>query len=174
MADLMRAALRMDEIAYSGFLRRAADLVRGAVARHLRAAWPSGVEDVAQETLQALHLKPQTCRTEGAILPALFAIARDKAIGACRRRGSRIEMPVEDFAEVLAGPDTAAAADDTQHIEVAVSTLTGGLQRVVRATALEDRSIKNTAAALDMMTGTVRVVFHRGLGPIAQRFGRSP
>lgn len=173
MADLMRAALGGDETAYAGFLRRAAELVRGSVTRRLRQTWPSGVEDVVQETLLAVHLKRQTWRTEEPILPWLSAIARYKAIDACRRRGFRIEMPIEDFAEVLAGPDTAAAADETQHIEVAVSTLSGGQQRVVRAIALEGRSIKETAAALDMKEGAVRVAFHRGLGAIAQRFGRS-
>lgn len=173
MAELMRAALHGDERAYADFLRRAAQLVRGSVARRLRPVWPSGVEDVVQETLLAVHLKRQTWRVDAPVLPWLAAIARYKAIDACRRRGVRIEIPIEDFAEVLAGPDTAAAAEDTQHIEVAVKTLSGGQQRVVRAIALEGRSIKETAAALDMKEGAVRVAFHRGLGAIAQRFGRS-
>lgn len=172
MAELMRAALQGDESAYSEFLRRAAQLVRRAVARRFGASWPAGVEDVVQETLLAVHLKRQTWRTDQPVLPWLFAISRYKAIDACRRRGFRVEMPIEDFADVLAGPDGTAAAEETQHIEMAVGTLTGGQQRVVRSIAIEGRSIKETATALDMNEGAVRVAFHRGLGAIAQRFGR--
>jgi RNA polymerase sigma-70 factor (ECF subfamily) len=57
-------------------------------------------------------------------------------------------------------------------MEMAVGTLSGGQQRVVRAIALEGRSIKETAQALDMKETAVRVAFHRGLSAISQRFGR--
>lgn len=172
MAGLMRAALQGDEAAYAEFLRRAALLVRRAVARRLGQTLSSGVEDVVQETLLAVHLKRQTWRTDEPILPWLSAIARYKAIDACRRRGVRVDLPIEDLAEVLAGPDTTAHVEDTEHIEMAVRTLNGGQQKVVRSIALEGRSIKETAAALSMKEGAVRVAFHRGLSAIAQRFGR--
>lgn len=172
LAELMRAALRGDEAAYNVFLRRSADLTRRVVARRLRTMSPSGIEDVVQETLLAIHLKRHTWRTAEPILPWLATIARYKAIDACRRRGVRVEVPVEDFAEVLAGPDDTAAFEETQHIEMAVGTLSGGQQRVVRSIALEGRSISETAQALDMKETAVRVAFHRGLSTIAQRFGR--
>jgi RNA polymerase sigma-70 factor (ECF subfamily) len=172
LSDLMRTALRGDEAAYNAFLRRAAELTRRAVTRRLKSSWPSGIEDVVQETLLAIHLKRHTWRTAEPILPWLATIARYKAIDACRRRGFRVELPVEDFAEVLAGPDDAHSFEETQHIEMAVGSLSGGQQRVVRAIALEGRSISETAQALDMKETAVRVAFHRGLSAIAQRFGR--
>lgn len=172
MAELMRAALGGDETAYTAFLRRAADLTRRAVARRLKTTLPSGIEDVVQETLLAVHLKRHTWRSGEPILPWLVTIARYKAIDACRRRGVRIEVPIEDFAEILAGPDETGAMEDTQHVERAVGTLRDGQQRVVKLIALEGRSIKETAAALDMKETAVRVAFHRGLSAIAQRFGR--
>ena len=148
LAELMRAALLGDETAYATFLRRAAELTRRVVTRRLKSTWPSGIEDVVQETLLAIHLKRHTWRTAEPILPWLTTIARYKAIDACRRRGFRVEMPIEDFAEVLAGPDERASIEETQHMEMAVGTLSGGQQRVVRAIALEGRSIKETAQAL--------------------------
>lgn len=172
LSDLMRAALRGDKPAYDAFLHRAADLTRRAVTRRLGRTWPSGIEDVVQETLLAIHLKRHTWRTAEPILPWLATIARYKAIDAGRRRGVRVELPVEDFAEVLAGPDDTAAFEETQHLEMAVGTLSSGQQRVVRAIALEGRSISETARALDMKETAVRVAFHRGLSAIAQRFGR--
>jgi len=172
MADMMRAALAGDETAYNAFLRRAADLTRRAVTRRLKGVLPSGIEDVVQETLLAVHLKRHTWRSDEPILPWLVTIARYKAIDACRRRGVRVEVPIEDFADVLAGPDETGAMEETQQMERAVGTLSEGQQKVVKSIALEGRSIRETAAALDMKETAVRVAFHRGLSTIAQRFGR--
>jgi RNA polymerase sigma-70 factor, ECF subfamily len=173
MADLMRAALGGDEAAYTAFLRRAADLTRRAVTRRLKTTLPSAIEDVVQETLLAVHLKRHTWRSDEPVLPWLVTIARYKAIDACRKRGVRIEVPIENFAEALAGPDeTGREMEETQHMEMAVGLLSGGQQRVVKSIALEGRSIKETAAALAMKETAVRVAFHRGLSTIAQRFGR--
>jgi RNA polymerase sigma-70 factor (ECF subfamily) len=172
MAELMRAALQGDEMAYAAFLHKAAGLVRRAVARQLHQTARVAVEDVVQETLLAVHLKRHTWRSDEPILPWLRTIARYKTIDACRRRGTRIEIPIEDFAEVLASADTSTEMEDTQYIEMAVGTLSGGQQRVVRAIAIEGRSIKETAEALKMKENAVRVAFHRGLSAVAQRFGR--
>ena len=172
LAGLMRAALQGDEAAYNAFLRRAAELTRRAVTRRLKSSWPSGIEDVVQETLLAIHLKRHTWRTAEPIVPWLATIARYKAIDACRRRGFRVQLPVEEFAEVLAGPDDIHGFEESQHIEMAVGSLSGGQQRVVRSIALEGRSIRETAQALDMKETAVRVAFHRGLSAIALRFGR--
>lgn len=173
MADLMRAALSGDEVAYTSFLRRAATLTRRAVTRRFGSVLASGIEDVVQETLLAVHLKRHTWRIEEPILPWLVTIARYKGIDACRRRGVRIEVPIEDLAEVLAGPDeTGRVIEETQQMELAVGTLSSGQQRVVSSIALEGRTIKETAAALEMKETAVRVAFHRGLSAIAQRFGR--
>ena len=172
LAEMMRAALLGDETAYTNFLRRAAELTRRAVTRRLKSTWPSGIEDVVQETLLAIHLKRHTWRTAEPILPWLSTIARYKAIDACRRRGVRVEIPSRTLPRCWRGRTSAASIEETQHMEMAVGTLSGGQQRVVRAIALEGRSIKETAQALDMKETAVRVAFHRGLSAIAQRFGR--
>jgi len=172
MAGLMRAALSGDETAYTEFLRRAAALTRRAVTRRLKSALPSGIEDVVQETLLAVHLKRHTWRSDEPILPWLVTIARYKAIDACRRRGVRVEVPIEEFSDVLAGPNETNAMEETQQMERAVGTLSEGQQKVVKSIAFEGRSIRETAAVLDMKETAVRVAFHRGLSTIAQRFGR--
>ena len=172
LASLMRAALDGDETAYAAFLRDAAALMHRATARRLRESGGVSPEDVVQETLLAVHLKRDTWRTNEPILPWLFTIARYKAIDAYRRRGVRIELPVDELAEVLAAPDSTPDIEDAQHIEKAVGSLSGGQQKVVRSIAIEGRSIKETAVALEMKETAVRVAFHRGLSAIAQRFGR--
>ena len=174
MADLMRAGLGGDEAAYAQFLRQAADLARRMVRGRLAASFSASLEDVVQETLLAVHLKRHTWRSDGPIVPWLAAIARHKAIDACRRRGLRLELPIEDFAEVLAGPEeTGGAMEETQQIEAALGSLSGGQRRVVQSIACDGCSISETARALNMKETAVRVAFHRGLRVISQKFGRA-
>ena len=103
LARLMRAATAGDEKAYAEFLRGTAAIVRGFARRKIV---QGGVdpEDVVQETLLAIHLKRHTWRQDAPILPWIYAIARFKLIDAFRRRGRRIEVSVDDFAETLAEP----------------------------------------------------------------------
>lgn len=168
----MRAALSGDEGAYASFLRTGAELVRRQARRRVGDRSPISAEDIVQETLLAVHLKRHTWRTGEPILPWLMAICRHKTVDAFRRRGMRIVVPIEDVADFLAAPESGEGHEDARHIERAVGTLSGGQQRVVRSIALEGRSIRETAAALQMNEPAVRVAFHRGLASIAARFGR--
>lgn len=172
MAALMRSALDGDEAAYAEFLRLGADAIRRVVRHRLVAASAVAPEDVVQETLLAIHLKRHTWRSTEAILPWVMSIARYKMIDACRRQRVRITVPIEDFADSLAAPETAAEGADTRQIERAVDSLSDGQRKVVRAIAIEGRTIRETAAALEMRETAVRVAFHRGLTALAARFGR--
>jgi RNA polymerase sigma-70 factor, ECF subfamily len=173
LSALMRAALSGDEAAYADFLRQCAELTRRAAQRRLGAASPVAPEDIVQETLLAVHLKRHTWRRNEPILPWLYAIARYKTIDACRRRGMRITIPIEDVAESLAAPEVQSASAESRHIERAVESLSAGQRRVVHAIAIEGRTISETATAFEMKETAVRVAFHRGLNSLSVRFGRS-
>jgi RNA polymerase sigma-70 factor (ECF subfamily) len=112
LAGLLRAAIAGDEKAYAVFLARAAALVRGFVRRRMT---PGGIdpEDVVQETLLAIHLKRHTWRDDAPVLPWVYAIARYKLIDAFRRRGRRIEVDVDDFADTIAQPEAGPSASAT-------------------------------------------------------------
>jgi RNA polymerase sigma-70 factor (ECF subfamily) len=172
LADLMRAALSGDDAAYTAFLRCGADLVRRMARRRVGEGSTILPEDIVQETLLAVHLKRHTWRTNEPILPWLMSIARYKAVDAFRRRGQRVHVSIDDMAEVLAAPVKEGEVDDARQIERAVAGLSHGQQRVVRAIAIEGRSIPETASALQMKETAVRVAFHRGLATIAARIGR--
>ena len=106
--DLLRAANRGDARAYAGFLRAVAPIVRGiARARGGRTSGPTECEDIVQETLLAIHQKRHTWREDLPVRPWLYAIVRYKVVDAFRARGRRVQLPVEDFAEVLAAPEAA-------------------------------------------------------------------
>lgn len=172
MAALMRGALAGDEASYAAFLRLAGDAVRRAIGHRLSARSGVATEDVVQETLLALHLKRHTWRTNETILPWMMSIARHKLVDACRRQKVRISVPIDDMIDVLAAPETESQGADARQIERAVETLSEGQKKVVRAIALEGRTIGETARVLDMKETAVRVAFHRGLSSLAARFGR--
>ena len=62
---------------------------------------PDQAEDIVQDILLAVHLKRQTWDADAPFAPWLFAIARNKLIDALRRRGRRVFVNIDDFAETI-------------------------------------------------------------------------
>lgn len=171
-AALMRRANAGDAAAYDACLHDFARALRAYVRRGLsRASRESDTEDVVQEILIAVHLKRQTWDDSRPVGPWLYAIARYKMIDALRRRGNRTELPVEDFADVLAaeeGPEPGRDSDISRSLE----TLSGRQREVVQSIAVDGASITEAAAKFGMSEGAVRVALHRGLSSLARRFGQ--
>lgn len=157
-----------DATAYARLLKALAAPLRAAARRGLDRAGKgdADAEDIVQETLLAIHRKRHTWNEDAPLGPWVRAIARNKLIDALRRRGRRIEIPIEDFTDLL--PDT---AEQPSGIVGDVARNLGGLpdrQRdVVRAIAVEGVSISETAVRLAVSEGAVRVALHRGLAAIA-------
>ena len=79
-----------------------------------------------------------------------------------RRRGRRIFVDIDDFAEVLPGEapvETASASEVAAHLQA----LPARQRDVLQSIAVESASIKDTAARFSMSEGAVRVALHRGL-----------
>lgn len=169
-AALMRAANAGDAAAYRRLLEAVAPVLRAAACRGLaRAGQPvDQSEDIVQDILLAVHLKRHTWKPEAAFAPWLFAIARNKLIDALRRRGRRVFVDIDDFADRIATPP---AEDHVSAQEVAMHL--GGLsprQRdVLQAIAVEGASIRDAADQLSMKEGAVRVALHRGLASLAAK-----
>ncbi len=167
-SGLMRRANDGDAAAYERLLRTLAPVLRAAARRGLARAGKSDAdaEDVVQETLLAIHLKRHTWDAAAPLGPWVRAIARNKLIDALRRRGRRIEMPIDDFADLL--PDT---TEQPSGIVGDVARNLGELperqRNVVQAIAVEGVSIAETAVRLSVSEGAVRVALHRGLAAIA-------
>jgi RNA polymerase sigma-70 factor (ECF subfamily) len=170
-AALMRAGNAGDAAAYRRLLLQLTPPLRAFAGRGLARAGKSAAdaEDIVQDTLLALHLKRQTWDGEGPLSPWLFAIARHKLIDALRRRGRRIEVSIDDFAEILPGRDDGPnpiVADVSRNLD----SLPPGQRNVVRSIAVEGASIDEAAARLSMSNGAVRVALHRGLAALAAKF----
>ena len=161
---LMRSAISGDDAAYHRLLKAVTPVLRAAARRGLaRAGQPvDQSEDIVQDILLAVHMKRHTWDVSAPFAPWMFAIARNKLIDALRRRGKRIFVNVDDFAEMLSGeaaPETASASE----VAAQLQSLPARQRDVLQAIAVDGVSIKDTAAKLSMSEGAVRVALHRGL-----------
>ena len=116
----------------------------------------------------AVHLKRHTWDSEAPFAPWLFAIARNKLIDTLRRRGRRIFVNIDDFAETLPGEvaeETASAAEVASQL----GALPQRQRDVLQSIAVEAASIRDTAAKYSMSEGAVRVALHRGLAALTAK-----
>ncbi len=167
---MMRAALAGDGAVYRVLLRELAgamrSTVRAALSRHGHGN--ADVEDIVQEILIAVHLKRHNWNRALPFAPWVNAIARYKVIDCLRRRGLRVQSSVDDLANMLPAP--ANDAGDFGDIERLVRQLGERPQRIVRAVAMQQRSIADVAADLGMTEGAVRVALHRALKELARLY----
>lgn len=167
---LMRSAMAGDDAAYHRLLKAVTPVLRAAARRGLARAGqpPDQAEDIVQEILLAVHLKRHTWDSEAPFAPWLFAIGRNKLIDALRRRGKRVFVSIDDFAETLPGEapqETASAGEVASHL----NTLPQRQRDVLQSIAVEAASIKDTAAKFSMSEGAVRVALHRGLAALTAK-----
>ena len=109
---LMRSAISGDSAAYHRLLKAVTPVLRAAARRGLaRAGQPvDQSEDIVQDILLAVHLKRHTWDVNAPFAPWLFAIARNKLIDALRRRGRRVFVNIDDFAETIPSEPAAETA----------------------------------------------------------------
>jgi RNA polymerase sigma-70 factor, ECF subfamily len=167
---LMRSAISGDSAAYHRLLKAVTPVLRAAARRGLaRAGQPvDQSEDIVQEVLLAVHLKRHTWDANAPFAPWLFAIARNKLIDWLRRRGRRVFVNIDDFADSLPGdaaPETPAASE----VAVQLQSLPARQREVLQSIAVDSSSIKDTAAKFAMSEGAVRVALHRGLASLTAK-----
>lgn len=164
--NLLAAANAGDVQAYARFLRTVTPVLRGVVRSKGVGLGDAGCEDVLQEVLLAVHLKRHTWQEGAPARPWLYAIARYKVIDALQARGRIIDLPIEDFTDVLAadtGPDPTEAADMAKMIGM----LDGRSAKIVQMIGVEGASTLEAGQALQMTEGAVRVALRRALKTLA-------
>ncbi|MDA9434338.1 sigma-70 family RNA polymerase sigma factor [Bradyrhizobium sp. CCBAU 51627] len=168
--DLMRLAIAGDDAAYHRLLKAVTPVLRAAARRGLARAGqpPDQAEDIVQEILLAVHLKRHTWDSEAPFAPWLFAIARNKLIDALRRRGRRIFVNIDDFAETLPGEALQERASAGE-VAAQLNALPQRQRDVLQSIAVDSASIKDTATKFSMSEGAVRVALHRGLAALTAK-----
>src|SRR5262245_6473811 len=166
----MRLAISGDDGAYHRLLRSVTPVLRAAARRGLaRSGQPvDQSEDIVQEILLAVHLKRHTWDANAPFAPWLFAIARNKLIDALRRRGKRVFVNIDDFAETLADAPAAETASPSE-VAAQLNSLPARQRDVLQSIAVESASIRDTAAKFAMSEGAVRVALHRGLASLTAK-----
>lgn len=156
-----------DGAAFARFLTAVTPTLRAVIRRRGEALPHDQHEDVLQEVLLAIHLKRQTWRRGEPVRPWLYALARYKVVDAFRRRGAAVNLPIEDFAEVLPGEEAAPplAARDA---EVMLARIDGRSAHLVRAVALEGKSAEEAGETLGLTAGAARVALHRAMRRLAE------
>ena len=115
-----------------------------------------------------MHLKRHTWDANAPFAPWLFAIARNTLIDALRRRGRRIFVNIDDFAETLPGEAVAETAPAGE-VAAQLQALPARQRDVLQSIAVEAASIQDTAKKFDMSEGAVRVALHRGLASLTAK-----
>jgi RNA polymerase sigma-70 factor, ECF subfamily len=115
-----------------------------------------------------VHLKRHTWDAKAPFAPWLFAIARNKLIDALRRRGRRVFVNIDDFAETLPSEPTAATVPERE-VTAQLQALPARQREVLQSIAVDSASIKDTAAKFAMSEGAVRVALHRGLASLTAK-----
>jgi RNA polymerase sigma-70 factor (ECF subfamily) len=115
-----------------------------------------------------VHLKRHTWDANAPFAPWLFAIARNKLIDALRRRGRRVFVNIDDFAETLPDEGNGETASPAE-VAARLKTLPARQREVLQSIAVESASIRDTAQKFAMSEGAVRVALHRALASLTAR-----
>jgi RNA polymerase sigma-70 factor (ECF subfamily) len=160
----MRAALAGDTGAYRKFLHAVAPYIRAVARSRCRrlGVLESEAEHIVQEVLLTIHLKQGTWDRSKQIGPWVSAITRNKIIDVFRRRGRRIDVPLEDVIDILQAEDQLPEIL-TREIDFLLGQLTCRQQEIVRSISVNGTSIRETAERLKMTEVAVRVSLHRAL-----------
>lgn len=167
-AGWMRLALDGDARSYHLFLQAVTPHLR-VLARRCASRYGNAsgeIEDVVQEVLLAVHLKRGTWDPARPIGPWLAAIVRNKLIDSLRRKGHRIDVPVEEIMDTLAAAPVADDFDRQDAIAL-MDKLKDPQRDIVRSISIDGKSVRETALRLMMTEGAVRVALHRALKTLA-------
>ncbi|MCU0910966.1 MAG: sigma-70 family RNA polymerase sigma factor [Rhodobacteraceae bacterium] len=164
---LLEKANSGDARAYEQFLRIVAPVLRGIVRRRGTGLGETGCEDVVQEVLLAIHLKRHTWQQGSPVRPWLYAIARYKVADAFRARGRRVDLPIDDFLDDLVA-EAGADPTETSDMDKMIALLDPRSAEIVRMIGKDGASSAETAKALGMTDGAVRVALHRALRKLAR------
>ena len=142
-ADWMRGALDGDAQAYERFLSAVTPHLRTMAKRRCEQfGAPAGeAEDIVQEVLIAVHLKRGTWDRARPIGPWLSTIVRNKLIDSLRRRGRRVDVPLEDVVATLEAQEGADVADRLD-AETVLTRLKDPQRDIVRSISLEGAGVR--------------------------------
>lgn len=172
--ELLLAGRTGDAAAYRRLLKEVAARLRAFLMRRLDSAQRGDLEDIVQEILIAIHRHADSYDASKPVSPWVYAIARYKLIDYVRRtRRMRLSVPLDAVAEFLAA-ETIEDAPARGDLASLLSTLPPKQQAAIRGVKIEERSVRETAAATGMSESAVKVSIHRGVKRLIDLVGKRP
>jgi len=167
----MKAAQEGDAEAYRQLLGELLPVVERQVRAKLFDA--SGVDDVVQNALLAIHRARSTYRPERPFGPWMRVIVRNATIDHLRqhKRRRERETAVEDF-DLIRDPSSGGEPDSTALSPVlarALEELPAGQRQAVEMIHLEGLSVAEAAARVGVSGGALKVRAHRGYRALRER-----
>jgi RNA polymerase sigma-70 factor (ECF subfamily) len=171
LRDLAAAAQGAGGVAAEILLGRVRQLaLRYARARLGRFGAEDVAQDVAQEVCMAVHTGLRTYQDRGLPFEAfVYSVAAHKTADAQRllMRGPESVGEVPEVVDHSAGPeDLAVVRDEADRALALIRTLPPQHQEILTLRVAVGMSTEETAAALGMTTGAVRVAQHRALAKL--------
>jgi RNA polymerase sigma-70 factor (ECF subfamily) len=168
--SVVDSAVRGDRGALGILLAR----IHPLVVRYCRSRLSAGhkslstADDVAQEVCMAVVTALPTYRRDGRpFLAFVYGIAAHKVVDAHRAAGRSRSVPVADIPETVStdlGPEqNAVATSVADTMATLLATLPVNQQEILRLRVAVGLSADETADALGMTAGAVRVAQHRAL-----------
>lgn len=169
---LMVAALEGDAVAYRALLEALARILRAYFQRRLYGDLASHAEDLVQETLLAVHMRRMTFDPAFPVRAWVHAIARHKLVDFLRRQPRQTHVPLDDLEEGLADPvDGVAGLQDRHDLARMLGHLPANTRQVIAKVRIEGKSIKETSSETGLSAASVKVIVHRGIVALRNRFG---
>lgn len=164
----LRAAISGDEQAYHRFLIAVTPHLRAMARRRCESfgAPASEAEDIVQEVLLTIHLKRGSWDTGRPLGPWISTIVRNKLIDSLRRRGRRVNVPIEDVIDTLEAEEQSDGLDRLD-VDRMLDELGDPQRDIVRSISVNGANVRETAQRLNMTEGAVRVSLHRALKALA-------
>ena len=129
-------------------------------------------QDLTQQTFLQLHRARLDFRADTRLRPWIMTIALNLARDQLRRRGRRVETPID--AEALAAPEPALpsdTADVRRQVRRALEALPREQREVIELHWFEELPFHEIASILGVSAGAARVRAHRGYVSLRKELG---
>jgi RNA polymerase sigma-70 factor (ECF subfamily) len=158
----MRRAQGGDRLAYEALLHEVVVLLRAYARRRL--GGPSGLDDVVQDTLLALHRDRHTYDPARPFCPWLYAIASHRLLDFARRRRRQAEHEVADEVALAERSDEAVTdpCGRSGLLHQALALLSRKQREIIQLLKLEGFTVAEISRRTGSSEASVKVTAHRG------------
>lgn len=170
LKTLMLRAQDGDASAWRTLLAELQLRLKGYFSRRLSSEHAADIEDLVQETLIAMHTRRMTYDPNQPFTAWAHAIARYKLIDFWRRRGRRIQVPLEHASGDL-WVEAHEAGEAAADVDRLLAALPERQQKLIREVKIEGLSLAEAGARLGMTEGAAKVSLHRALKVLKSKVG---